>query len=185
MVNLTNEHLEKLPKREILRIIYAYNMHVKIKGYRNKSKPELIHEIMKRVSVDAEGKLTLKDIMVDDENKNVPKSINWVRKPLKGRVKKVKEPEPEPEPKAKATKAKKPKATDNKKPPVSLKTLLNELKTLGDEYAYYQTIDPNDDDYKNAEKDMKQIIKEYKGLKKELKKYYNKDVPDYIASFFE
>jgi hypothetical protein len=100
MVNLTNEHLEKLPKREILRIIYAYNMHVKIKGYRNKSKPELIHEIMKRVSVDAEGKLTLKDIMVDDENKNVPKSINWVRKPLKGRVKKVKEPEPEPEPKA-------------------------------------------------------------------------------------
>jgi hypothetical protein len=104
MVNLTNEHLEKLPKREILRIIYAYNMHVKIKGYRNMSKPDLIHEIMKRVSVDAEGKLTLKDIMVDDENKNVPKSINWVRKPLKGRVKKVKEPEPEPEPKAKATK---------------------------------------------------------------------------------
>jgi hypothetical protein len=59
---------------------------------------------MKRVSVDAEGKLTLKDIMVDDENKNVPKSINWVRKPLKGRVKKVKEPEPEPEPEPKATK---------------------------------------------------------------------------------
>jgi hypothetical protein len=46
------------------------------------------------------GALTLRDEMVDNENKKVPKSINWVRKPLKGRVKKVKEPEPEPEPKA-------------------------------------------------------------------------------------
>jgi hypothetical protein len=76
MVNLTNEHLEKLPKREILRIIYAYNMHVKIKGYRNMSKPDLIHEILKRISVDeTSGALTLRDEMVDNENKKVSKTI--------------------------------------------------------------------------------------------------------------
>ena len=73
---LTNTHLEKLPKREILRIIYAYNMHVKIKGYRNMSKPNLIHEIMKRISVDeTSGALTLRDEMVDNENKKVSKTI--------------------------------------------------------------------------------------------------------------
>ena len=76
MVLLTNGHLEKLPKREILRIIYAYNMHVKIKGYRNMSKPDLIHEILKRISVDeTSGALTLRDEMVDNENKKVSKTI--------------------------------------------------------------------------------------------------------------
>jgi hypothetical protein len=96
------EHFEKTQLRKIIR---NYNLHVKIARYSKLDKDELISHMKNYLFIDKDGKITVKDEVMDKAEEEMNKA----------ELKKVKEPKAKKEPKKKEPKEKPAKKEEPKK----------------------------------------------------------------------
>jgi hypothetical protein len=169
-----------LSKRKLLKIIYDYNIHTKITGYRDMSADQLREQIHKRLVYDENsGHFIIKQ---NEYKVLMPKDVV--------KVKKIKEPKEPKEPKAKTAKAKTPKAKTPKAKtpkeeaddelPFNKKSLLDYLGVIAGALSELETQKQT----KKVKQEIEKLNKDYEVYGGLYEAHYG-EVPDYIASFFE